>query len=466
MANSNLTPERKAELKKEILEEIGKSNKKTTKVKSMISGAKKVRTTPRPKPIKATPVSRNKVVKKKEIKQDLEKIIVAPKKLVKKKVIKKTPRKKVVRKAVIKKKISIKDEEPVVVTMPNQVVKRKTEDIIPSQKKAVVQSEFKPRPSITQEPVKPKDIYKPSQKTGSKGMFLWGILAFVVVAIVIYLGVNIFGIYRLGWHTQTSEKLADILQLPAGKINNDTILLSDYFADLKTVEKVLQSAPEDQLPSKEDLQQQLFARLASIAIVKKELKRYGKEVTDEMIETELQNMIAQSGSIEKTIADVDRLYGMDLDMFKENVIKTLLSIDMLKLLILQDESLEINKQAIIIADQALMLATQKGVDFEALSIQYTNDEGVASTNGDIGWVKRGELPVAVENILFSLSGGDVYGEIFKDEFGYRIFKVESKLVNEETGEESIKLRQIFIKLDVNMYVKSLLDNAVMKKYIQ
>ena len=191
MANSNLTPERKAILKKEILEEIGKVEKVTPKKKAVVKAVKKVvNNKPKPqlpevKKVVPKPII-EKTIKKEEIKKELNKIVA---KKEQKEPIKKVPaktkpisvKKKVVKKKVIKKKPTIK-----------RVVKKKKpiEDIAKVEIKPKVKPvithkrEFIPRPALIAETIKSKGIYKPELPLKSKKMFILGVIVFIIITII------------------------------------------------------------------------------------------------------------------------------------------------------------------------------------------------------------------------------------------------------------------------------------------
>ena len=157
---------------------------------------------------------------------------------------------------------------------------------------------------------------------------------------------------------------------------------------------------------------------------------------------------------------------MTPELFKKNVLKPILAMNLLQKTITKDNDLAFNKQASQQADEALKLALIPGTDFETLVLQYSNDANTVNKKGDLGWFKRGELSQEAEDILFSLESGTIYDKVFKNDFGYHVFKVDSKLTDEKSGEESIKLREILVKVDVELYVKSLFDQAVIKKYVK
>jgi parvulin-like peptidyl-prolyl isomerase len=84
----------------------------------------------------------------------------------------------------------------------------------------------------------------------------------------------------------------------------------------------------------------------------------------------------------------------------------------------------------------------------------------------MGWVIKGEISPELEQPLFSASTSSVYGEPIKSQGGYHIVKTEEKLTDKESGQESVKARQILVAIDINNYLKELMDKATIKKFVR
>lgn len=471
MASSyNLTPEKKQRLKKEVLEEINKSER-TTKKSPNKKAIPAVRKNPQPAAIKIESKSSIDKLKidKKELKIDIKKAIttVKPQKtttnnktIIAKVVIKKpktTVKKNVKKISTTKVKIKI-DNAPA----PSPITKKKTRT--PEDKIRERDLFFRPdssvRPSISS-----IRIAKPKIKINNFKMFILGAVVFLILGSLITLGVNIFGIYKFGWNGQASQKIISVLPLPAGSVDGRFISLADYYRDLNIVKGVLSLNSDSPAIDSDKTKEQIFNRLVSVNIIENELKKYGQSVTKDQLDMEMQKVIDQVGSEDQAKDDIKNAYGMDLDTFKQNVLMPILAVDILSKIITDDESLDVTKDTLKNADDALALAKQPGTDFKTLVLQYSNDPSTINQNGDLGWFSRGELPAEIENAIFSLNDGEIYNQVVRDDVGYHIYKVESKLIDEESGKESVKLNQILITVNTELYIKSLFDNATIKKYI-
>lgn len=298
-------------------------------------------------------------------------------------------------------------------------------------------------------------------------------IIFIIVAILILtafiLIIDIWGMYQKNWHDGFSLSIAKIFRLPAGSVNNKKIELADYLNDLKILNTALTKGREGidgRLATADELSARIFNRLVTIALINEELNRYQATLSNEDLNQEIQKIIDQFDDINQTKEAIKNLYNLNLNQFKNNVLRPLLAKDKLQEIITQDESLTINQTAKSKTEEALKLAKEPGVDFAVLASQYTEDEAGINTGGDLGWVSPGELAPELEEVLFTLPNNTVYDQIIKNKSGYHLIKVEQKLTNLDDGRISIKARQILIKVDVDQYLKELLTKTKIKKYVK
>jgi parvulin-like peptidyl-prolyl isomerase len=95
-----------------------------------------------------------------------------------------------------------------------------------------------------------------------------------------------------------------------------------------------------------------------------------------------------------------------------------------------------------------------------------NEEPYKSKNGNMGWMERGELPTALENVVFKMRKGTVSKPTCSD-YGYHIFwlkkKVYSKSIPFENAKERIKRKILENKLNLRYdeMIKNLIkDNEI------
>ncbi len=82
---------------------------------------------------------------------------------------------------------------------------------------------------------------------------------------------------------------------------------------------------------------------------------------------------------------------------------------------------------------------QSGVSFDTLAYRFSDDIKTKRISGYLGFVKRREIKKELEDMVFSMSKGEVKGPI-KTEEGVYIFKCKSK------RRDSVEISQIFLRL--------------------
>jgi len=241
MASSyNLTPEKKLRLKKEVLAEISKNEKLFIKPKNKkITPAVRKNAQPAPIKIVEEKPKTKPIVNKKAMKTDISKEIIKKetKQVIKPKIdevkatSKHAPRKKtsIKKSTAIKKKPTPKPKiERKLTPAPSPVTKKKTRT--PEDRAKERELFFRPdssvRPSISS-----LRISKPKLKIGNLKMFILGAAVFLILGLVAALGVDVFGIYKLGWNGVVSQKVINVLPLPAGSVDGRTISLANYYKD-------------------------------------------------------------------------------------------------------------------------------------------------------------------------------------------------------------------------------------------
>lgn len=81
----------------------------------------------------------------------------------------------------------------------------------------------------------------------------------------------------------------------------------------------------------------------------------------------------------------------------------------------------------------------EGQDFTELAKQYSEDPSVASNNGDLGWVSRGDLVKEFEEAAFALQDGEI-SDIVQTQFGFHLIQLV------ERQGEKIHVRHILVQL--------------------
>jgi peptidyl-prolyl cis-trans isomerase C len=75
--------------------------------------------------------------------------------------------------------------------------------------------------------------------------------------------------------------------------------------------------------------------------------------------------------------------------------------------------------------QEILQELENGADFAELASRKSNDQSIAKSGGDTGYIERGRMPAVLENIYFSLEVGEI-SDAVKTNHGYYIVKLEDK----------------------------------------
>ncbi|MFA4871534.1 MAG: peptidylprolyl isomerase [Patescibacteria group bacterium] len=294
--------------------------------------------------------------------------------------------------------------------------------------------------------------------------------AIILISIILLvLVVDIVFIYKFSWQDNFSYQVAKIFNLPAGAVNGQNIKLIDYLDNIRVLKVAISNNREGvalNLGGGNNVNEKIFQILTANNLVKEQLRKYNKVVNEQDLDNPLKAIITQLGGKQKAEETISRLYNLNLGEFKEKILRPLMERENLQAAIMKDENLEINKEAKFKAEEVLKIALQPKVDFKVLAKQYTEDEAGINTGGDLGLISKGETAPEFESIVFFLPPRTVYDKLFVNKIGYYIIKVDEKLTDPESGRESVKVSDILIRVDVDKYIKGLMDKAVIKKYVR
>ncbi len=122
------------------------------------------------------------------------------------------------------------------------------------------------------------------------------------------------------------------------------------------------------------------------------------------------------------------------------------------------DTLEAKNRAI-----SLIERIQRGEDFGEIAQEFSSDLSTSDQGGDLGYLKRGEMLSAMENVVFSMEVGEVSDPILTPR-GWHIVKVDDR--REEDRGEELKIRHILLPIKISLatrdsvygLVRSLFDN--------
>jgi parvulin-like peptidyl-prolyl isomerase len=285
----------------------------------------------------------------------------------------------------------------------------------------------------------------------SKKPFLYGVIVFLVIVL---LG----GYFYVNKATKNLSqnnfvlKVASALNLPAAKVNGNTIPYADYIRDLNTLEKFYAQQSSD-FPAftQEQISDQVLSRMIVNAIFNDLAKVYDISVSDEEIEEFLVNLLPPNISEEQAAKDLQEQYGWDFATYKSKIVEPLVIEQKVQeaFVISKDEKnakydagQQVRARHILFrtdqdgtdveAKKKLAESIQKraieGEDFATLAAEFGEDS-TKEAGGDLGWFGPGVMVPDFEQAAFALEPGNVTKTLVESPFGFHIIKVDEKRSN-------------------------------------
>jgi len=69
---------------------------------------------------------------------------------------------------------------------------------------------------------------------------------------------------------------------------------------------------------------------------------------------------------------------------------------------------------------------KNGISFTSLVKKYSEDAGTVRNNGEMRWLRSGELPAELENIVFAMADSGAFTEPLQSDYGWHIFQLQGK----------------------------------------
>jgi len=274
-----------------------------------------------------------------------------------------------------------------------------------------------------------------------------GAVSLLFVLLLIVVG----SAYRLDGASNFISPAINALPLPAAYIRGaGFIWVGELREDLAAVRKFYESQDFEQVGMRVDFstdqgkkrlkvkEKEILNKLAENKIITALANERGIEITDEMIDREVDAGIQEYGNRQNLMSELKRLYGWTLAEFKQKVVKPELYAERLG---------ESHAATLDIAPAEQKIQTlyervaKKKEDFEKVAREFSEGES-SKDGGDLGWSTQDQLIAEIAEGAFSLSPGQV-SEIIASPLGFHILKLEEK--KNEGDEEIVRLRQIFVR---------------------
>ena len=296
----------------------------------------------------------------------------------------------------------------------------------------------------------------------------------------IVLGLSALAV-QTGAHAQTRELATqgDLLDRVVAIVNDGVVLNSDLDTQVDVVSERLRQQKLE-LPPQNVLRQQVLERLVMQEIQLQRANHAGVKVSDEMLNTALQDVAKRNGMTLTQLPEALGRQGVDYaeyrdEIRKEMMLQMLRQRDVLQHISVTPREIDqfLDKQAkapserneynvshILIAvgqeasagqqeaaakrAQEVYQRAKSGEDFAKLAVAYSNSQ-TALEGGALGWRKGSELPTFLSDVIARLKPGEV-SEPLRTPTGYHIIRLnEVRGGSENAVEDQVHVRHILMK---------------------
>ena len=219
-------------------------------------------------------------------------------------------------------------------------------------------------------------------------------------------------------------------------------------------EKILQTELDEALRNQYGAE--VLDTLITNKIVELEAKKQNITVSDEVIQAEYEEFVEAYGGVD-SVNGVLEANGLTEDALKDNIRTYQLTKQVIAASIeITDEEVEqyfehnkdnygqeeqVVASHILLGDETtakeVLAKVKAGEDFAELAKVYSADTDTKEDGGDLGYVSRGQMDEAFEEVVFALEK-DAVSEVVQTPEGYHIIKVTGKVPAEEAVFEDVK----------------------------
>lgn len=287
------------------------------------------------------------------------------------------------------------------------------------------------------------------EKTSSKWKyFLMGLGVMVVLIGIFGVALAVRSVQNLS-ENPTVLKIAEVLNLPAARVNGNTIPYVIYIEDFNTLKRFYSSEQQKAIFSftDEEISDQALSRLIINSVIRELAREMKVSITDEDVDEVKQKLLEPYSGVEEAEAELKLQYGWDMDTYTKKILKPLVleqkviekfseSTDeqwaeyeageeiKARHILFRVEPEDVEEDVKASAEEVLQ-RIKDGEDFAALALEFGSDS-TKNTGGDLGWFGRGVMVPDFESAIFELEAGQLGENLVKTQFGYHIVKVDEK----------------------------------------
>jgi len=281
-------------------------------------------------------------------------------------------------------------------------------------------------------------------------------VGFIVIVAVLFLVVSLpLALYVYNPLEKITKPIFEILPYPVAVIDgNQIITTKTLIADAESVRHFYESQDFSSAGLRIDFsteegkmrlkikEKEVLDKLIENAVIEKIANEREIVVSEKDIKNEIAGLTDKNGSLEILEGNLKKLYGWDLEQFREKVIIPQIYLKKtIEYYIKKEENKgdEWNRM-----QEAKKKITENGSNFCEIAGSYSDGE-TAGSCGEIGWFQRQSLEPEIASVAFGMKVGEV-SNVIKSSLGYHIILLDETKQSEKEGSKisEVKLKQIFI----------------------
>lgn len=314
-----------------------------------------------------------------------------------------------------------------------------------------------------------------SQAKGNAKMLFAGLGGVVIAAVLVALVVGVVRVYAFGKTDAFTVTVAKVLRLPAMKVNGESVLYSDYTADLSSIYKLkaydVKTNGSSANLTDQEMSDQVLWRLANNILLANAATDNGVVVAPADVDTIKAQILKQFPDAAAASQELEARYGWTLDEYSVKVIAPYVIHNKLTEKISADQS---GRETVRALAQKVLDEVKAGKDFAEEAKQYGQD-GTAIKGGELGFFAKGDMVPEFENAAFALKKGELSANLVETEYGYHIIQVEDKktvtakdaTTGKTVSKPQVQARHILFRFpSADTYLDTAAKNATYRIYIK
>lgn len=294
-----------------------------------------------------------------------------------------------------------------------------------------------------------------SQSTESaKKPLPWKLILISVVSVLLALVIaSQILIYAFAGKYSWADTLAQTIPYPAIFLTLPSVITySEIQSDLSAIEQFYENQDFSAVGMRVDFstpegekrlkirEKELINKLIEDAVIRDIVQGANQSVTDEEIEANIERKLIEYGTADQVKETLEKLYGWDMEDFKNRVVKPSLYKEK-ALKIYADREDRTQDENALATIEAALNDLASGDEFADVAQSYS-EGSTASAGGELGWVLLSQIEPAIADELSTLNPGE-RSDIIESGLGYHIVLLNN--VRTEGGKTFYDIDQIFTR---------------------